>query len=604
MILKKIVRNLLILLAAAILGTVIMCLSFLIPVHWEHKESSYQLLEEEGWYPDVLEQVSRRDEFFHSHRPGVLDLSSEHIMIHTALDEREESLIRRGMLGYYDDVSYPRYWHGYVLPLRLLFWFFDLHALRMLNFLAQFVLVLLLTICFYCIKPILAVIPCISYFFLMPLALGECFQFSSVFYVGIVGSLYIAHKNKAHRKDLSVLFLMLGIATAFLDLLTYPVYALCMPLLTLIVCAEEEQESAGRNILQVISSTAWWILGYAGMWILKPVLGSLFTKENLLEDFMMELSKRSGADLSTWTFANRWQSLLLNLTHYGYSVYLLLLLVIVCYILYRVIAGRKLCPDNRLPAILLIAGISAAYNFVIAEHMSEHHFFTYRNWNTGICALVLFFILLFGTDEKQGLNLKKTVAVLMGILALFFAYVIMGTQRGDIVVSNGAASYEPIELNGETSFSFLPPYERLKELTLCGTSESTEGRLHLAILQNEAPIYETDVEAGKLTNETYVVLDVNLDLDSETEYKVKIFPSGVQGKIYLLVTPDHLLLETGTVQGMQLSGERYPILTLKYVGNNLTRNEKLAEMIVIWLYFMGLIVCAYQFVLNVKKQGK
>ncbi len=597
---KQVIRNFAILVASVILGMLLICVAFCIPVNQEHKQEAYTLLEEEGWYPDSLEQVSRKEELFHSHKPGILDYSTEKIIVHLALDEREESLLDRGVFALYDETSYPRYWHGYVLPLRALFILFDLNELRMLNFLMQFVLCLVFSLRFYRIRPVLAFLPALSYVLLMPIALAQCIQFSSIYYVGTIGAVIILAKTKKFWKDPSLIFIVLGILTSYTDLLTYPVYALCFPLLTLLVCAEEQHESIIGNVVKVMNATVWWVIGYVCMWFGKPLLGSILVHQNLFDDFLTNLSKRSGADLSVWTMGNRWQSILLNLSHYGYVIYLLVILLGIGLVLYRIVVKRAVGWDDRLPAIMLIALIPVGYNFVIAEHTSGHHFFAYRNWNTGICALALFLILLTYGETRQVTYRVVGILSFAGAGMLAIAFGMMSTQRGDIYITNGNLACEQLEIQDEVMFSYTPAYDTLSNMVLCGTSESEEGVLQVLILEDGNVISESEVDANELVSNTYVGIELNMALDTDRTYQVKIIPENTSGKIFAFVSSEDVLQELGPIIENEGAIDKYPLMGFSYFGNTLTRNEKIAEMIIIWLYLMAFVICGCRKVVNLR----
>lgn len=80
--------------------------------------------------------------------PGVLDNSSDKIMLFTALDtfQSDKSVFYRSMSMYngYMGLEYSYYWHGYVSILRPILCVISYHDLRFINGLLQMMLIFVL----------------------------------------------------------------------------------------------------------------------------------------------------------------------------------------------------------------------------------------------------------------------------------------------------------------------------------------------------------------------------------------------------------------------------------------------------------------------------
>lgn len=133
----KILRTVGILLGGTVIGTILLCLAFCIPVNETNRTATYEIIEEEGWYPSIPIVNGALDTYFTSYNPGVLDDATDLIMLRTALDPLEKSVVRAAM----DMNQYDRYWHGYIAILRPLLFFFDYGEIRVLNAIGQFVTV-------------------------------------------------------------------------------------------------------------------------------------------------------------------------------------------------------------------------------------------------------------------------------------------------------------------------------------------------------------------------------------------------------------------------------------------------------------------------------
>jgi len=110
--------------------------------------------------------------------------------------------------------------------------------------------------------------------FLMPVALGKSLQFSTCFYAFSLGVLLLLlFKDKWNKRRVCFLFLGLGIFTAFVDFLTYPVAAFGIPAVVwLCMCPAETGKEGAKGLLDLLFS---WGLGYGGMWAGKWVIMAL-----------------------------------------------------------------------------------------------------------------------------------------------------------------------------------------------------------------------------------------------------------------------------------------------------------------------------------------
>ena len=125
--------------------------------------------------------------------------------------------------------SYARYWHGYLVFLRPLLFFMDYRGIRALINLGVVFTLLLITGTLIRQKRYCLILPFLcTALFLRPLAIAFSIQFSSVYYVMIFSLFLILVCRNQMEQDGRYLYLFLinGMITAYLDLLTYPAAAL------------------------------------------------------------------------------------------------------------------------------------------------------------------------------------------------------------------------------------------------------------------------------------------------------------------------------------------------------------------------------------------
>lgn len=234
------------------------------------------------------------------------------------------------IFGYLNDNSleaaqidiYPRYWHGYMAILRPFFTIFGYADLRIINQMAQITL-LVMVICSMIRRRIGRYLPAFMAMILLwnPATMGVSLQYSPCYYVSMIVSLVIlagawrqdGAKHAQQDKDSlsgevwfreSLLFMMSGIVTAYLDFLTYPLVTLGVPLITLfLVRMRADNDPIGtfagnvwQAILTMLRLSVCWTVGYIGMWAEKWIYGSILTGTNILADAAGAVSARTAAD--------------------------------------------------------------------------------------------------------------------------------------------------------------------------------------------------------------------------------------------------------------------------------------------------------------------
>lgn len=175
-------------------------------------------------------------------------------------------------------ISYPRYWHGYLIILKPLLLLFDVADIRIgsmfLLFLALACIILQMQ------KKGLAnyILPFgISVLLMNPITIPLSFQFSAVSYIMLLSVWIALSRNEWEFEKLFFFFVMIGIATAYFDFLTFPIVGLYFPVIFILM-----QEKSWKKAMKIVLlCSVAWIIGYVGMWSGKWLVGSILTKEDL-----------------------------------------------------------------------------------------------------------------------------------------------------------------------------------------------------------------------------------------------------------------------------------------------------------------------------------
>lgn len=182
--------------------------------------------------------------------------------------------------------------------------FFPLSDLRILNLYLQLFLIATALILFYNKVGLLEM-----YAFLLavavinPVTTAMNFQNSDIFYIMLLSTIFILWKNEflLRGNNYIYFFLIIGIVTAFLDFLTYPVTAFGISLCVCVLMNKKFFFSSNPvEVLKKLAAYAFaWGFGYGGMWAGKwAVVYQLGKDKNVFNAAINQATYRSSALLS------------------------------------------------------------------------------------------------------------------------------------------------------------------------------------------------------------------------------------------------------------------------------------------------------------------
>lgn len=297
-----------VLLAGGVIGLVLLMLVFSIPVErmLTNARASIEIFEKEGPFPQTVA----------GYKATTLDNYTDAWMLRNAFYDGEESAFQKSMHIYYKGYhseeinnvcesmiaylngkegaerhSYARYWHGYLILLKPLLYFFDYGDIRGILKLTEMSLLIWLCVLFERKKmsrflPALAVtLFCIGFH-----EIGQSMQYSWVFLIASAASLCLLLRYPVI--DRKLVFLVTGMCTSYFDFLTYPLFTLGMPLVVLLLLMEKAEEEGA--VKEIFRNSVFWGIGYFGFWVEKWVLCNLLTEENIIADAFRSISERVG----------------------------------------------------------------------------------------------------------------------------------------------------------------------------------------------------------------------------------------------------------------------------------------------------------------------
>lgn len=304
-------------------------------------------------------------------------------------------------------MGYHRYWHGYMLPLRLLLCVLNLANIQMLLYFVQMAL-LVLTILLMVRRGLGAVVPAFftAYFLMMPFVLGTCLQYMTVTFPMLLACIVLLAWNEPFSRlvGLPTFFAAVGIITNFLDLLTFPLVTLGFPLV-LALCLRLKAGDDGRRLFALFFFCCMgWGLGFGGMWALKWLITAVCFGWEYLPGIFSQIFLRVSSESNGATFS-RLYALKMNLdVILEKSGYLLILgltgLASLMPAAKAALQKKRLRIDARALILLLAAAVPLAWYIVMSNHSVDHTYYTYRNLAMAVFSGFAFLSCMTHTEKE------------------------------------------------------------------------------------------------------------------------------------------------------------------------------------------------------------
>jgi len=316
--------------------------------------------------------------------------------------------------------SYSRYWHGYLVWLKPLLEGMEYRQIRILNTILQVLLVLTVMAVMIRKGQKRLILPfLVMYLFLTPIALFQSFQFSWIVYVFMAASLVLLLRFETlkNHRSFYLLFMITGMATSYVDFLTYPLITLGVPLVLYLVL--RKRRTMWQGVADVVAMALAWGIGYVGMWAGKWVLCTLLTDSNVLLSVRENITARmsfsyveASLDYAAENF-NVIDIIKRNIESYNQWLYMgpFLLVLFGCALLYGReklwIGDRKLMVNTTwltasLLPLLLVAISPFAWFFVASNHTYIHYWYAHRT-----LAISAFAVLAVFTQPFPGMHARS-----------------------------------------------------------------------------------------------------------------------------------------------------------------------------------------------------
>lgn len=411
---KKYLFAIIIAIVLSLIFYLVLSLAYCIPTSGRirnNMENSVSYFDSNDYYPQLMDNYNSR-----------LDNWTDSVMLLEAANEDNRNPFEASLNSYflyggktnpvevlkqeytnisndYTNFSYARYWHGYLVILKPLLWLFNYGGIR--SFLCSVQLLLFVAIIYHLKNNKELIIPFVTLFlFFNPVSLMLSMQFSWItILLMIVCLLMIKYNKKIEKNNLyPLMFVIIGSLTSFVDLLTFPLVTIGIPLV--LYAYFNKAKDIKRLLLDILSFTILWGIGYGITWAMKWILASLLTSNNVIKDALTAITIRTTnvSDEQSFTY---FETLYRNL---GCSLQIpWFLIVVYCSIklVISMIKGNKI--NTKLIIPLIVIGIYPfIWSLIVQNHTYSHCFFVYRIFGISVFAYLVG--VLASTNHNKSIN--------------------------------------------------------------------------------------------------------------------------------------------------------------------------------------------------------
>ena len=308
------------------------------------------------------------------------------------------------LIGRYDETAQPikmnygRYWHGYIVPMRLLMMFLSYPQIRVLNFITLTALMILTLVSIYKRLPRTVLPFLLMLLYIAPTAVGKCIEFSGDIYTMLMASLIMLHCNEQQLagRRIRYFFLIVGIVTPYIGFFTSPTLTLTVPFI--LMCQLRRNEN---NMFRLaVECIIFWGIGYVGMWGAKWVIAAISEGREFWKVLFGAQKLRASVK-----GASRFTGLMLcfkeMLKIYYLNIFLISFIILSIYIIIldRQIIRRKDIIYNLLYLFPIL--IVFAWYVFFSNHVHIHSWFTYRHACVFILSILVMLNLTGDTPVKK-----------------------------------------------------------------------------------------------------------------------------------------------------------------------------------------------------------
>lgn len=394
---KIIVHSIIIIVVGVIVGFCLLLIVYKLPVSMMEKRvnNSTEMLMEE-FDSDVI---------LNRYQGTYMGTFTDNLMLQTAIYEKgAHSVVDRALnvyrkevsdkewmpgvslINYLNDrsgeeVSYPRYWHGYLVLLKPALLIFDMAELRLFNMIFLSLLIFGIVYILQKRKKAYYNIAFLGAIFSMyPMAIYMSLSQSICVYIMLIAMLiYLQFYKKLNENDKEIyFFLILGMLTSYFDLLTYPLLPLGACLILYIIL---EDSKIIQGLKYIIITSIAFGFGYLMMWVGKWIVSWIFGVKTIWSDAFETIEKRCGGVENLSSLQVKIETIKRNIEMIINKPMILFLLMII--VVAAVLIKKKGFESlekifNKLTLCFVISLYPIFWYLFATNHSYIHYMFTFR----------------------------------------------------------------------------------------------------------------------------------------------------------------------------------------------------------------------------------
>lgn len=297
--------------------------------------------------------------------------------------------------------NYTRYWFGIETFLRPLLLFFNFQTIRYINMILIFILLMISTILIS--KKIglkYAIAFDVMLFFMGITIIPVSLQYIPVMAITLIASIVIlcCENNKQFDDFLPYFFIGIGGWTAFMDLLTYPLVTLGIPVVLVLLLKLKHGSTFKELIITIIKLSVIWGMSYGATYLIKWIITSIVMGQNVVIEAINQFLYR--ADVGGTTKISKIEVIAKNFKIY-FNKFVLGLLIL--YLIFWIIGIKKYKKENikakEIMPLILWALIPYGWYLVLSNHSDIHCWMTYRIQAITLFALLSASLYVIDTDK-------------------------------------------------------------------------------------------------------------------------------------------------------------------------------------------------------------
>lgn len=288
---------------------------------------------------------------------------------------------------------YGRYWHGYLLYLKPLLYFFDYGAIRTILMFFITVLFAILLIAVYKEQKYLCVPVCLFYVFLNPVLTGMCLMYFPMTMLSMLFMLFVIKFKswlQSSNINIALLFMVFGAIVNYFDMMSFPFICLFCPLILYLVIVNIKIK---KSFFSIFIAVLFWAIGYFFMMGIKLLMLTLVSGPDML--------KTSLSKAAAWLTTDE------DIFEIIYNAFLAGLepcvfvcsLIIILYVIYLIISSKRLYIDKLLP-LLFLSLAPFAIIFILKYHTLYHLQFSYKEFAITYFALICYCAVYYNNYKK------------------------------------------------------------------------------------------------------------------------------------------------------------------------------------------------------------